>query len=72
MESLFLFLHDYLERFGIQTDEILLVTQALLDHPNSGPIGLALWDVYKEVEGRELLGRILRLDYGNTEFVAGN
>ena len=55
------------ERFGIQTDEIVLVAQALLDTKMVDLLDWSLWDVYKEIEGQALLERVLSLDYGTTK-----
>ena len=55
------------ERFGIQTDEIVLVAQALLDTKMVDLLDWSLWDVYKEIEGQALLERVLSLNYGTTK-----
>ena len=61
-----------LERFGIDTDEIVEVAKRLLNTEMVDLLDWSLWDVQKMVKGRSLLQIVLELEYGSTQVsVAG-
>ena len=60
------------ERFGIHTDEILLMAQQIMDTQKVDLLDWSLWDVNKHIDGRSILQRVLQLEYGDTKVsVAG-